>query len=418
MKPVISIQNLSKKYKLATTSSYVALRDILTESAKNLFKPRNKETSEFWALKNINIDIQEGERIGIIGHNGAGKSTLLKIISRITPPTSGRIILNGRVASLLEVGTGFHPELTGRENIYLNGSILGLKKKEIDKKLDEIVDFSGVEKFIDSPLKHYSSGMQLRLAFSVAAHLEPEILLIDEVLAVGDMEFQKKCIGKMEEVSQSHGRTILFVSHNLAAIKQLCTSAMVLKKGENVFHGKIDETIHYYTNNVIYNPKQINKAEFDLTLHPNKVRKDEGLFKANMFVNDIATEEFIPGSDLKINIQYYLKTPLIDPEIGVMIKDDQHTALIGINNKHLGKKVSLQLNEEGEVTIFIPQLNIFRPGNYYVNLYFGDYYNFYECLYDAFKFTIIEDDVYKSTNTPDPTWNTIFIAGLDIYSIK
>jgi lipopolysaccharide transport system ATP-binding protein len=231
MPPIIDIHNLAKKYSIKEVQPYLALRDVISEKIKNVFSKKGKQANEFWALQNINLTIEKGERIGIIGRNGAGKSTLLKILSKITPPTTGEIKLRGRVASLLEVGTGFHPELTGRENIYLNGSILGLSKREIDHKLDEIIDFSGVEKFMDTPLKHYSSGMQLRLAFSVAAHLEPEILLIDEVLAVGDMEFQKKCIGKMEEISRSQGRTILFVSHDLAAITTLTEKTLVLHEG-------------------------------------------------------------------------------------------------------------------------------------------------------------------------------------------
>ncbi|HPG11583.1 MAG TPA: ABC transporter ATP-binding protein, partial [Chitinophagaceae bacterium] len=198
MQPAIEIRNLGKQYPLVISQPYIALRDVISNSAKNFLKPGKKAKEKFWALQDINLDIMPGERVGIIGRNGAGKSTLLKIISRITPPTTGHATIRGRVGSLLEVGTGFHPELTGRENIFLNGSILGLKKIEIEKQLDAIIDFSGVEKFIDTPLKHFSSGMQLRLAFAVAAHLEPEILLIDEVLAVGDAEFQKKCIGKME----------------------------------------------------------------------------------------------------------------------------------------------------------------------------------------------------------------------------
>ena len=196
MKPAFEIRNLGKEYTLASAQPYISLRDVISGSMKNIFQPSKKKKEKFWALQDINADIMPGERVGIIGRNGAGKSTLLKIISRITPPTTGEAIIRGRVGSLLEVGTGFHPELTGRENIYLNGSILGLKRAEITKQLDEIIDFSGVEKFIDTPLKHYSSGMQLRLAFAVAAHLESEILLIDEVLAVGDMEFQKKMFGK------------------------------------------------------------------------------------------------------------------------------------------------------------------------------------------------------------------------------
>ena len=231
MPPIIEIHKLGKKYSIAPVQPYLALRDVVSESIKNIFKKTARHSNEFWALQNINLEIERGERIGIIGRNGAGKSTLLKILSRITPPTTGGVKIRGRVASLLEVGTGFHPELTGRENIYLNGSILGLAKKEINRKLEEIVEFSGVEKFIDTPLKHYSSGMQLRLAFSVAAHLEPEILLVDEVLAVGDMEFQKKCIGKMEEISKTSARTIVFVSHNLPAITTLTQKVILLNSG-------------------------------------------------------------------------------------------------------------------------------------------------------------------------------------------
>lgn len=228
MEPAIQIEGLTKVYRRAGSAGpYATLRDSLT----NWVQRKAVKSQPFDALHDINLTVEKGERIGIIGRNGAGKSTLLKIISQITPPTKGRIVLNGRVASLLEVGTGFHPELTGRENIYLNGSILGLKKSEISRKLDAIVDFSGVEDFLDSPLKHYSSGMQLRLAFSVAAHLESDILLLDEVLAVGDLEFQKKCLGKMEEVSRTEGRAVLFVSHNLAAVSTLTDKTVFLEKG-------------------------------------------------------------------------------------------------------------------------------------------------------------------------------------------
>jgi len=251
MKPAIEIRNLGKEYKLAASEPYMSLRDTISGLVKKIFQPGRKKEQRFWALQNIDLTIQPGERIGIIGRNGAGKSTLLKIISRSTPPTTGEAIIRGRVGSLLEVGTGFHPELTGRENIYLNGSILGLKKAEINKQLDAIIDFSGVEKFIDSPLKHYSSGMQLRLAFSVAAHLEPEILLIDEVLAVGDMEFQKKCLGKMEEVSKSDGRTILFVSHNLNFVSGLCNKAVLLNEGKLINTGSTTEVLGEYINSIV-----------------------------------------------------------------------------------------------------------------------------------------------------------------------
>src|SRR5688572_4295052 len=245
MKPAIEIQNLSKKFRIhSNRDSYLSLRD----SVQNLFRKNSKE--DFYALKDINFQVEQGESLGIIGKNGAGKSTLLKIISKITPPTTGSITYRGRVASLLEVGTGFHSELTGRENVYMNGSILGMKRSEIKRNFDAIVDFAGVEKFIDTPLKHYSSGMQLRLAFAVAAFLENEILIIDEVLAVGDSEFQKKCIGKMDEVSKS-GRTLLFVSHNMAALQSLCTRGLLLKNASVEYEGEVQKTIELYNQNFI-----------------------------------------------------------------------------------------------------------------------------------------------------------------------
>jgi lipopolysaccharide transport system ATP-binding protein len=242
MKHILEIRNISKKYRIEhLAGGYLSLRERIINALK--FKKNYSE--DFWALHDISFDVQPGESIGIIGRNGAGKSTLLKVLSKITPPSTGRIISRGRIASLLEVGTGFHPELTGRENIFFNGSLLGMKRKEIESKFDEIVDFSGVEKFLDTPLKHYSSGMQLRLAFAVAAFLEPEILIIDEVLAVGDAEFQKKCLGKMEDVSKS-GRTILFVSHNMAAVENLCRRAVLLNQGSIIKEGSTADVIRYY----------------------------------------------------------------------------------------------------------------------------------------------------------------------------
>jgi lipopolysaccharide transport system ATP-binding protein len=234
---VIRVENLSKKYIIGHQKQerYTALRDVLANQVKSIgqiFSRNGDKTDpaheEFWALKDVSFEIKQGDRLGIIGRNGAGKSTLLKILSRITEPTEGRILLKGRVASLLEVGTGFHPELTGRENIYLNGAILGMGRVEIKKKFDEIVDFAEVEKFLDTPVKRYSSGMYVRLAFAVAAHLEPEILIVDEVLAVGDAQFQKKCLGKIKDVGRE-GKTVLFVSHNMATLTSLCERAMALR---------------------------------------------------------------------------------------------------------------------------------------------------------------------------------------------
>lgn len=247
MAAVISVENLSKKYIIGHQKQerHTTLRDALASGARRLADklqhpfaaPKDDpEHEEFWALKDVSFDIQQGDRVGIIGRNGAGKSTLLKILSRITEPTSGKVSINGRVASLLEVGTGFHPELSGRENIFLNGAILGMSKAEIQKKFDEIVAFAEVERFLDTPVKRYSSGMYVRLAFAVAAHLEPEILIVDEVLAVGDAQFQKKCLGKMEEVGKD-GRTIFFVSHNMKAVNQLCTSVIYLSSGQLVKQG-------------------------------------------------------------------------------------------------------------------------------------------------------------------------------------
>ena len=260
---VIKAENLGKKYTIghqAERGGYTALRDVLIQNARTLWdktkdlatgKPiiQGDTMEEVWALKDVSFEIRRGEAVGIIGRNGAGKSTLLKILSRITEPSTGRVTIKGRVASLLEVGTGFHPELTGRENIYLNGTILGMTRKEIKHKFDEIVAFAEVERFLDTPVKRYYSGMYVRLAFAVAAHLEPEILVVDEVLAVGDAAFQKKCMGKMGDVAHE-GRTVLFVSHNMVAVQQLCQHGMVLTEGKLDMYGPIEEAVSSYMQGV------------------------------------------------------------------------------------------------------------------------------------------------------------------------
>jgi ABC-type polysaccharide/polyol phosphate transport system ATPase subunit len=251
--PVIRVENLGKEYVIGSRErGGETFREMLVSAAAAPFRRLNRlggrkaaDEESIWALRDVSFDVAEGEVVGIIGRNGAGKSTLLKILSRITEPTAGRVTIRGRVSSLLEVGTGFHPELTGRENIYLNGAILGMSRAEIKKKFDEIVDFSGVEKFLDTPVKRYSSGMSVRLAFAVAAHLEPEILIVDEVLAVGDVEFQRKCLGKMRDVAGS-GRTVLFVSHNLPAVSTLCSTGILLRNGEMAAEGAIDKIIDGY----------------------------------------------------------------------------------------------------------------------------------------------------------------------------
>ena len=278
---VIRVENLSKKYIIGHQKQerYTALRDVVSNGVKNFAKgligKRDKDSEdiseEFWALKDVSFEIKQGDRVGIIGRNGAGKSTLLKILSRITEPTSGKISIKGRVASLLEVGTGFHPELTGRENIYLNGAILGMDRVEIKKKFDEIVAFAEVEKFLDTPVKRYSSGMYVRLAFAVAAHLEPEILIVDEVLAVGDAAFQKKCLGKMEDVAEKEGRTVLFVSHNMGAVEKLCKNGVFLRQGQIIFKGSKTETITQYLSSV--------SGEMDTSLKDRKDRQGNGIIK-------------------------------------------------------------------------------------------------------------------------------------------
>jgi lipopolysaccharide transport system ATP-binding protein len=291
MKPILEISSVTKTFRLRhENKGYLSLR----ESIMEMFRKDSSSSEEFYALRDVTFNIDKGESIGIIGKNGAGKSTLLKILSRITPPTSGKITVRGRIASLLEVGTGFHPELTGRENIFLNGSVLGMLRKEIKSKFDEIVDFSGTEKFLDTPLKHFSSGMQLRLAFAVAAFLEPEIMVIDEVLAVGDAEFQKKCMGKMTDVSRS-GRTIIFVSHNLGAISQLCTKSILLHKGEIKMMGESDKIIESYLQNFsssgdnVYNATNTQK---EISLSSIRTLDDNGKVKSDFRFDESIHVEF------------------------------------------------------------------------------------------------------------------------------
>ena len=309
---IIRVENLGKKYIIGhqqeERSRYVALRDVLANGAKSvgnkLLKPWGKRApnpavEEFWALKDVSFEVKQGDRVGIIGRNGAGKSTLLKVLSRITEPTQGRVRIKGRVASLLEVGTGFHPELTGRENIFLNGAILGMSKAEIRRKFDEIVAFAEVEKFLDTPVKRYSSGMYVRLAFAVAAHLEPEILVVDEVLAVGDAAFQKKCLGKMEDIAENEGRTVLFVSHNMGAISQLTQKCLFLEKGErigydftqNIINQYLDSNQLYSHNRYIYKKKEEDyKKSKDIEFCEISINQDQNQkleFKILFFVRKI-----------------------------------------------------------------------------------------------------------------------------------
>lgn len=322
MSKIIQVENLSKRYIIGhqQLKGKKTFREAIAQKINNFgskfIHPFSKNISsnspfeEFWALKDINFEVEQGDRLGIIGRNGAGKSTLLKVLSQITEPTSGKITLKGRVASLLEVGTGFHPELTGRENIFLNGAILGMHRVEIKQKFDEIVDFSGVEKFLDTPVKRYSSGMYVRLAFAVAAHLEPEILIIDEVLAVGDAEFQKKCLGKMQDVSQQEGRTVLFVSHNLAAIGSLCNKVIVLDSGIKKFMGDSKSGIDFYL-------LKSKPADENISLISRKDRIGNGKIRVTSFSiidrNNRIVNQVLSGETYTFSVEYINNTiELID----------------------------------------------------------------------------------------------------------
>ncbi len=323
----IHVESLSKAYRIshqAGNKRYKTLREdlmALPAYAGAWLRGQNTRRETFWALQDLSFDVQEGDVLGIIGRNGAGKSTLLKILSRITEPTRGRAEIYGRVGSLLEVGTGFHPELTGRENIFLSGAVLGMTRREVQSKFDEIVAFAEVERFLDTPAKHYSSGMYVRLGFSVAAHLEPEILLVDEVLAVGDLEFQNKCLGKMSEVSKS-GRTVLFVSHNMGAISALTQKCIYLKSGQMAAYGQTSQIVGQYLKEAL---EQANHAEVDLSLFRRDPNSDSPLHFTRVWVNDLqqklSTVEM--GSDLKFSFELQVSREIRDACFTFILKDVQ-----------------------------------------------------------------------------------------------
>lgn len=372
----IKVQNLSKAYQLGEIGTGTISRDLERWIAKmrgkeDPFLKLGEENDRsvkgnsdiVWSLKDIDFEIKEGDAVGIIGRNGAGKSTLLKILSRITSPTTGSIKVKGRVASLLEVGTGFHPELTGRENIFLNGAILGMRKKEIVRKFDEIVDFSGVEKYIDTPVKRYSSGMYVRLAFAVAAYLESEVLIVDEVLAVGDAEFQKKCLGKMGEVSKGEGRTILFVSHNMAAVKQLCTSGIVLKNGQKVFNGTSLDAVNYYQ------IAQETKSSFEHSGTIEDAPGNKNIRILKFEVRPVEGEVLSVSSGIEFELQFYNHKENINLDSTFELRNADETVIF-----HRGKTLSTNKDSRRgiyKVTGFLPA-NLINSGNYKFNLIFGE----------------------------------------------
>lgn len=405
--PIIKIEGLSKKYLLNKNAA--PKRDTLygnvLQGVKNIKNiAAKKETEQFWALKDVSFEIEQGDRVGIIGRNGAGKSTLLKILSRITPPTKGRIEITGRLASLLEVGTGFHGDLTGRENIYLNGSILGMSKHEISAKFDEIVAFAEVEQFLDTPVKRYSSGMYVRLAFAVAAHLEPEILIVDEVLAVGDAAFQKKCIGKMKDVSSS-GRTILFVSHHMASIQSLCNKAIVLKNGTVDFPLSTTElSLKHYLKEVV--------AQTKMQIADRKDREGEGQFRfKNIILKDkdgAVLNAAQTGSDLIIEFEFDLKNDnLSNIGISLTIYNDEGKDLFTLAN-HIANEPFSMIKKNNVIQCKVKKLPL-TSGTYLCNIIAYKDSVIQDYVQEAFSLEVEEGDYY-GTGKVVPTKQYSFLV--------
>ena len=411
---IVKVENLSKKYVIGQNRQQgkQTLRESLTAGTKSLGKkmlpfakkPTNilPTSEEYWALKDVSFEIERGEIVGFIGRNGAGKSTLLKILSRITEPTTGRITLDGRVASLLEVGTGFHAELTGRENIYLNGAILGMGKSEIERKFDEIVAFSEVEKFLDTPVKRYSSGMYVRLAFAVAAHLEPEILIVDEVLAVGDAAFQKKCLGKMGDVATKEGRTVLFVSHNMSTVRALCQKAYLLNSGEIQYRGSTSGAIDLYMQSV----KSLMMSDAT-SLETRSDRSGDGSAKmVAIHIEDLDGKGVIySNSRLRFTIDYRSDTALSYPQFRVTIYDDNTNIGVFLLNSDYVNDLPQTLPATGRVSCITDPINL-TPGRCYINLTLLRRGNTADYIQYATYFDVQAEDVYGTGKLPDRDWVT------------
>ena len=404
MDAVIKAENLGKKYIIGHQKQRYgdSLRDAMTHTARGIWQrirhplSPNRESvdlEELWALKDIDFEVQQGERVGIIGANGAGKSTLLKVLSRITEPTTGKVRIKGRVSSLLEVGTGFHPELTGRENVFLNGAILGMARQEIKKKFDEIVAFAELEKFLDTPVKRYSSGMYVRLAFAVAAHLEPEILIVDEVLAVGDAAFQKKCLGKMENVAKE-GRTVLFVSHNMAAIQGLCQRAIVLEAGSFIFDGTAEQGVRSYLSSV---------TDFSKTVPINDRIDRTGSGKLRFTGLHFRTgagkrSAILSGDPLYIELEYKAEEPLHNVSISVPFYSITGQSVFMAWTRLLGSDF-LTLPPQGKVVVEIPRLPL-REGSYAINLWCEVNGILADWVKEAATFFVSDGDFFGTGNTP------------------
>ncbi len=409
MPPIIEFRNISKEYKLGgAVRQQETFRELLM---RKLRSPLQRSTgaatqSSFWALQDVSFDVNAGEVIGIIGRNGAGKSTLLKILSRITDPTTGSIHVRGRLASLLEVGTGFHPELTGRENIFLNGAILGMRKTEIVSKFDEIVAFSEVEKFLDTPVKRYSSGMYVRLAFSVAAHLNPEILVVDEVLAVGDMAFQKKCLGKMSEVSQG-GRTVIFVSHNMAAVQNLCQRGVVLSNGKVLFNGGSEDAIQQYLHSVAGTAAQ--GHVIDLANAPRTAKKIRPKLLERMeFYTD--SDRVMPGTmpmgaALKMRVNFNFPEPVENFDVGIGFDNVYGQRVFTAHSSFEPQLVGGEHVGPQTYVCNIPSLTLV-PGEYVLRVWLDISRREIDLVSEAARIQIIESDYYGTGRVP---WNGVFV---------
>jgi len=406
---VISVRNLGKRYRLGATLSHDTLRDKLALAARSLLprirpfsispsQPSSASASspkEIWALRDVSFDVHRGEVVGIIGHNGAGKSTLLKILSQITEPTEGEVRMRGRTGSLLEVGTGMHPELSGRENIYLNGSILGMRKAEIDRRYDEIVDFAGIPDFMSTPIKRYSSGMRVRLGFAIAAHLEPEILIVDEVLAVGDMEFQKKCLGKMDDVAKS-GRTVLFVSHNMAAVQMLCQTGIVLQDGATAFGGPAADAVRAYVSSLQPASRDSVVLERDdrlgLALVAAELRNDAG--------------EIVPvmqaGMPVRLRVKMETSLPYSDFHLQISVYEAGGSKVCMFDSSLLGW--SMELVPPGGVCECRLPVVPFMPGRYRITIRAHASGRDLMWLTKWWEVGVIPGDFYGSGKLPNPKW--------------
>jgi lipopolysaccharide transport system ATP-binding protein len=405
--PIISVENLSKRYMIGRhLEKGDGFRHALERMAQAplglIRRPQKREnprkTVEFWALRDLSVEVSQGEMLGVIGRNGAGKSTLLKLLSRITEPTTGRIRLRGRVASLLEVGTGFHSELTGRENIFLNGSILGMTRAEIKRRFDEIVAFAEIDKFLDTPVKRYSSGMYVRLAFAVAAHLEPEILIVDEVLAVGDAEFQKKCLGKMEDVSTNQGRTVILVSHQMPVIQNLCSRCILLESGRVAYDGKTDETLERYLS------KSISLTSVKLADRADRYGSGDAIATNLEFLDHKGNpvSEILSGQDLLLRLSFRVKyaTRLSNCRVSLTLMKDGYPIIL--LSTDLVDNAPLAMAGRGEIDFRLHDLPL-SGGRYHVSTYISSHGTHTQDWVDDAAILEVSDGDYYGTGKLYPT---------------